>query len=61
VTIHPTGRPIAHLLIKVLRRPVDSALHPAIRVMNQPVGPGGLTVVQRLFQRVQRQVGAQAG
>jgi hypothetical protein len=29
--------------------------------MNQPFGPGGLTVVQRLFQRVQRQVGAQAG
>ena len=31
MTIHPTGRPIAHLLIKVLRRPVDSAQYLAIR------------------------------
>jgi len=34
VTIQPTGRPTTHLLIEVLRRPVDSAQYTAIRYAN---------------------------
>ncbi len=34
MTIQPTGRPTTHLLIEVLRRPVDSAQYTAIRYAN---------------------------
>ena len=34
MTIQPTGRPTTHLLIEVLRRPVDSAQYTGIRYAN---------------------------
>jgi hypothetical protein len=59
VTNHPGCLPIIHLLIEVLRRPVESALDSAVAVMDELVevrsvalsGPDGL------FEGVEREVG----
>src|SRR5665647_2663550 len=57
--IHPAGLPINTSTIKVLRRPVESALGTGITVVDQPahVVPGAAAVPQRHVQGVQRQVG----
>lgn len=60
---HPGRRPTAHLLIKVLRRPVESTLTSRIGVVDQPLKAtiGGLACVftcpQRHLQRVERELG----
>jgi hypothetical protein len=50
-------------MIKVLRRPVESALHTAVAVMDQSgqVRAGGLAAPDRHLQRVERQIRVEAG
>jgi len=50
--IHPAGRPIHTSWLKVLRRPVESALRPAIRVANQAAVSLGLPGKQCLLNEV---------
>ena len=59
--IHPAGLPINASTIEVLRRPVESGLNSAIRMVDQSVEVRAVSgpVPDRLFQCVQREVGLQ--
>jgi hypothetical protein len=41
----------------VLRRPLESALHAAITVVNEAAFPDGATIVKRLLQGVENEAG----
>src|SRR5690606_31140691 len=55
--IHPAGRPINTSIIEVLRRPVEYALRPAVRVMHETASLQGSSVMQSLLQCVQDEAG----
>jgi hypothetical protein len=54
--IHPAGLPIDTSTLEVLRRPVEFALDPMIRVMHK-LSTLDITLPQRHLQGVQRQLG----
>src|SRR6266542_5792028 len=60
--IHPAGLPINTSTIKVLRRPVESALTTRVGVMHQPDKVRALAAAHPdgLFERVEDQLGAHA-
>ncbi|MBB2914490.1 hypothetical protein FHS43_005802 [Streptosporangium becharense] len=58
VVIHPAGLPMQHLRIKVLRRPVESALNSSIRVVDEAADVTSARP-DRHFQGVECQVSAQ--
>src|SRR3954451_2720295 len=51
--------PSAHRnpFVQVLQRPLESALHPAITVMDEATAPDGPALMQGLLQRVQHEAG----
>lgn len=51
-------RPLHILRVEVLQRSFESTLDTAIAVVDQFLGVAFLTVIQRLFQRIQCQAGS---
>ena len=48
---------IATASVKVLRRPLESALHPSIAVVDEAAALDGTTLMQRLLERVEHKAG----